>query len=135
MLVGLAGLGFMLTQIDLAKLWSQLSRAGLGVVLAALVHASVITVDAFALILCSSQRVTVRSALTFIRAGFAGHAINLATPFGNLGEITKFTLLADRLRKDEVAAALLMWNMLAFLANAVFIGVVGILAPLLLEMP
>lgn len=134
MLVGLAGLGFMLTQVDLGKLWTQMSAAGLGVALAVAVHAAVICLDALVLVMCSAQPVTLRNVLAFARAAFAGHAINLATPFGNLGEITKFTLLADRVRPDEVAAALLVWNLLAFEANAVFLGVVGFLAPQAFEM-
>lgn len=133
MIVGLAGLAFMLTQIRLTWLWQHPGRAAAAVVYSALVHLAVIICDAAVLVLCTARPLTPRTLASFTRAFLAGHGINLATPSGSLGEITKFTLLRERVAADEAAAGLLLHNLIAFEVNAAYVAIVAGLGTALLH--
>src|SRR5688572_19314558 len=67
--------------------------------------------------------------LHYVRTAMSGHAINEATPFGKLGEVTKFTMLSERLPRKRAAATLVAQNMCSFVVNC---GLIGLGAPIAL---
>src|SRR5262245_62266154 len=108
-------------QVDVADLSSSLHRVGIGLGVAAAVHALVVFLDAIALLLCSRQRFGVGLVGRTFRAQLAGHAINVTTPTGSLGELARYVLLADRIPREELAAAIVVQNVLWFETNCLFI--------------
>jgi uncharacterized membrane protein YbhN (UPF0104 family) len=61
-----------------------------------------------------------------LRASLAGHAINEATPLGKLGEVTKYTLVAEHISSQRSAAALIVQNIIMFMVNCTLM----VIAPL-----
>jgi hypothetical protein len=132
LLIGLAGLAWMLSRVGLGSLKSA-TALGVGLAGAALIHAIVLALDSCVLVLCTGQPFGARLLARAFRAYLAGHAINLTTALG-VGEATKFTLLADDVPREELAAALLVQNTLSFLVTSTLIVVVGLLAPAILPL-
>jgi len=124
----------MVIQVDVTELRADLQQVGLGLVLAGIVHAVVLLLDAVSLLLCTRQPVETRLLARTYRAQLAGHAINVTTPGGSLGEVARYLLLADRIPREELAAAILVQNVLWFETNCLFIVPVAGLAPTLLDL-
>jgi hypothetical protein len=133
LVVGLAGLVFLATRVEARLVLDGLTRLSTGIVVASVIHAVVLFFDAVVLVLCTAQPMSAPFLWRTFRAYLAGHAINIATPFG-LGEITKYTLLAEHVPKAELTAAIVVHNVLSFLVNCLLIAVVGGLAPSVLEL-
>jgi len=60
--------------------------------------------------------------LTYLRITLAGHAINEATPLGKLGEVTKFTLLGQRMPTARAASALIIDNLVGLILGSASIA-------------
>jgi hypothetical protein len=134
LLIGLVGLVVVAMQVDVDRLVAGLDQLGIGLLLAVLVHFAVIFCDSVVLALCTSRPASPGFLWFVYRAGLAGHAIGLVTPAA-VGEVTKFTLLAERMPREQTAAAVLMANLLSFELTCAFIVVATLLSGLLLELP
>ena len=133
LLVGLAGLAWMVSHVGFGTLRAELAGLGWALAGAAVIHALVLLADSIILVLCTAQPFSLRLLGRAFRAYLAGHAINLTTALAG-GEATKFTVLADDVPREELAAALLMQNLLSFLVHCLVVVSVGISAPFLLDL-
>jgi lysylphosphatidylglycerol synthase-like protein len=128
LLVGGAGLVVLVLQLDRDRLWLALRGAGWGLLAATAIHAAVLALDALILALGTAQPARPGLWLACLRAQVAGHAINLSTQTA-LGEVTKYTLLAERVSRPELAAAILLQNVLWYEASCLHIAIVAGVAP------
>lgn len=119
--IGLLLLALLVMSIGPCGLMAKLYRMGWGFLAMCVVHVGVLLADALVLALCTKTPLCLRWALSCLRASVAGHAINSATPLGQIGDLTKFTLLSETAPKEAVAAALILQNVLSFLVNSMTI--------------
>lgn len=134
LVLGLAALTVTVLHVGPETLYGGIARIGVGFVLGCCVHAGVLLCDSLVLACCTLDQVTAREALRVIRAELAGHGINTATPLGHLGEITKYSLLIDRVPGDQVTAGIVLQNLVYFGSNVVFLTIVPAVAPLVLDL-
>ncbi len=130
--VGLIGLGFFAASVGPERLFGELDRLGWTVALVAAVNGVTLLVDSAVLSVCLGAPLRLASYARILRAQVAGHAINTVTPTGNLGEVTKYTILTQTWSKQEVGAALLSANLVGLGANVVLLVLAPLAAPLML---
>jgi hypothetical protein len=118
---GVALLALLVGSIGPHELLDRLGRMGWGFAGMCAVHVGVLLCDALVLALCTKWPMSRAWVLSCFRASVAGHAINSATPMGQIGDLTKFTLLAETAPKNAVAAALILQNLLSMLVGCVAI--------------
>lgn len=123
LLIGVVAIAFLVWDTGPSTLAAGMARAGWGLVIGAVFHFCSLACDAYALKKCAGDAGLRVSYFQFLRAGIAGHAINIVTPLGTLGEITKYTLLSEHMPKERVAAAIVIDNILMFLGAATVLGV------------
>jgi uncharacterized membrane protein YbhN (UPF0104 family) len=124
--VGLGALGWLLRQVGLDTLGDSLAMVGWGFLLSASAHFLVIVLDSFTVRAAMSSAAPSISYWQVLRASLAGHAINEATPLGKLGEVTKYTLIAEHISGQRSAAALIVQNIVMFVVNCTLM----VIAPL-----
>ncbi len=114
-LAGLAGLAWLLQTQDYDALRDGFAAVGPWFAVGCAAHFTGLFLDAITLRECSNAPQAPLS--LFVRASVTGHAINEATPLGKLGEVTKFSILKERLRSEDAVAALVVQNIFMFAAN------------------
>jgi uncharacterized membrane protein YbhN (UPF0104 family) len=133
LLLGLGALGWLLHQVGLDTLAGSLAMAGWGFLLGAGAHFLAIVMDSFTLRAAMSSAAPSISYWQVLRAGLAGHAINEATPLGKLGEITKYTLIAEHISSQRSAAALIVQNIIMFVMNCALMVMASLASIALLD--
>lgn len=131
LVLGLAALAYMVRTLGVDSIRDGLSRLGWGFALSNLAYFGALVADAVTLRACAGDAGSTVPYGRFLHAGMAGHAINLATPSGRLGEITKCTVLADDMPTERAAAALVVQNFVMLVTNcAMIVGapIVAVLA-------
>jgi hypothetical protein len=132
LIVGLAALAWMIHTLGVDSIGDGLSRLGWGFALSNLAYFGALAADAFTLRACAGEVGGTVPYGRFLHAGMAGHAINLATPSGRLGEITKCTVLANDMPTERAAAALVVQNFIMLVTNCAMIVTAPIVAVLAL---
>lgn len=129
LLVGVCALAWLVWRLGPELLWAGILDIGWGFSLTCLAHANGLFLDSVILRIFAGAPGRAIPYLHFARTSFCGHAINEATPFGKLGEITKYTILTERLPPSRAAAALVAQNICSFVVNC---GLIGLGAPIAL---
>lgn len=136
LLIGLAALVWMITSIGPAAMWNGLLQVGwVGFALVILLHLGAMCLDALVLRYCAGEQdrgqdgpAQLAPYWPCLKAALVGHAINNATPFASIGEVTKFTLLADRFTSARLVAGILAQNVIVLCTNLVVFGLVPLVA-------
>jgi hypothetical protein len=126
LLVGLGALAWMVYRLGPGTLLDGMLAIGWGFALTCSAHLGALLLDSVTLRACAG-RDDVPPFLYFARASIAGHGINESTPFGKLGEITKYSLLRQKLPADRAAGALVAQNICMFVVNC---GLIALGAPI-----
>ena len=126
LLVGLGALTWMVYRLGPETLLDGILAIGFGFVLTCSAHLGALLLDAVTLRSCAGRE-RAPPYLHFARASIAGHGINESTPFGKLGEVTKYTLLREKLPRDRSAGALVAQNICMFVVNC---GLIALGAPI-----
>jgi hypothetical protein len=126
LLVGLGALTWMVYRLGPETLLDGIVAIGFGFVFTCSAHLGALLLDSVTLRACAG-RDDVPPYLHFARASIAGHGINESTPFGKLGEVTKYTLLREKLPADRAAGALVAENICMFVVNC---GLIALGAPI-----
>ena len=126
LLVGLGALTWMVYRLGPETLLDGILAIGFGFVLTCSAHLGALLLDAVTLRSCAGRE-GAPPYLHFARASIAGHGINESTPFGKLGEVTKYTLLREKLPRDRSAGALVAQNICMFVVNC---GLIALGAPI-----
>lgn len=126
LLVGLGALAWMVYRLGPDTLLDGILSIGWGFVLTCSAHLSALLLDSVTLRACAGRE-DVPPYLHFARASIAGHGINESTPFGKVGEITKYSLLRERLPAERAAGALVAENICMFVVNC---GLIALGAPI-----
>jgi hypothetical protein len=121
LVLGAIALVWMFRAIGVDVLLDGMEEIGIGFAVAVLVHFVGQASGALALQACCGPEGQRHSYWMFLRANLAGHAINEATPM-RIGEITKFTLLAESMPRSQAAAALIVHNILFIVANCILLA-------------
>ncbi len=106
-IVGLVCLVVLVVHTGPRTIGAGLAKVGYVFPLVCLAHFYGIVADAVMWWACCSRKTRIRDTL---RASLAGHAINEATPLAKLGELTKFSMLAETVPAERAAAALIVQN-------------------------
>lgn len=115
---GVIALAWLLYALGLDQMLEGLSQLGWGFALSTAAFTCGILLDGVTMRACAGP--AARKVLRyrqFARASFAGHAINQATPLGSLGEVTKVTILAERIPPTRATATLIVLNIVMFIVN------------------
>lgn len=117
LVIGLGGLVWMIHAIGPATITDGMAQVGAGFALVCGFHLLAILGDG--LTLRASTGHLARSIVypVFARASLVGHGINQATPLGKVGELTKFTMLAEHMNVERATAALIVQNLVMFVVN------------------
>src|SRR5580704_10390181 len=75
--------------------------------------------------------VKLRSALLSQRAG---RSVNAVTPSGNLGEAVKISVLTEHVSQSRAVATILLYNVVSFTVEFVFVSIAAVLAAALVPM-
>lgn len=126
LLIGLGALSWMVYRIGPGTLLDGILAIGWGFALTCTAHLGAILLDSVTLRACA-VREGAPPYLHFARTSIAGHAINEATPFGKVGEITKYSILREKLPADRAAGALVAQNICMFVVNC---GLIALGAPI-----
>jgi hypothetical protein len=90
-----------------------------GFVAVCALHAGGLACDAYTLARCAEAPY-----LACLKATFAGHGINAATPFGSLGEVSKYGLLRRHVPSQRLVAAILAQNAIRLVTQLLLIALV-----------
>lgn len=126
LVVGLGALAWMVYRLGPQTLLDGILAIGWGFVLTCSAHLSALLLDSVTLRSCAGRE-GAPPYLHFARASIAGHGINESTPFGKVGEITKYTVLREKLPADRAAGALVAENICMFVVNC---GLIALGAPI-----
>ena len=133
LIVGVVALTITVLLAGPATLWGGVTQLGAAFLLSTFVHGVGVALDGVVLAGCLVDHVDARRVGRSVRASFAGHGINTATPLGNVGEITKYQMLARDHAHEDVAAALVLQNLFFFASNVVFLTLIPIASVLVLD--
>lgn len=133
LVVGVVALTITVLLAGPATLWAGVTRLGAAFLLSCLVHGLGVALDGLVLAGCLVDHVDAKVVGKSIRASFAGHGINTATPLGNVGELTKYQMLARDHAHEDVAAALVLQNLYFFGSNVAFLTVVPLASVIVLD--
>lgn len=133
LLMGALGLAWMFHRIGVDQLWDALGQLGWGFALSSSMHLVAIALDSVTLQACVSDRVPRPAFLSTLRLSLSGHAINEATPMAKLGELAKFSLLAEITGKSGAAAALIVQNFLMFTASCTLMAIAPLIGVAVLD--
>jgi len=126
LLVGLGALAWMVYRLGPGTLLDGIFAIGWGFALTCSAHLGALLLDSVTLRACSGNE-DLPPYHHFARTSIAGHGINESTPFGKLGEITKYSLLREKLPADRAAGALVAQNICMFVVNC---GLIALGAPI-----
>jgi hypothetical protein len=133
LVVGVAALSWMVYRIGPSTLWDGLRQIGWGLAVGSALHALALALDSVTLQACvPGERPPL---LHLIKTSVTGHAINEATPFGKVGEITKWGMLEQVMAKEDAAAALVAQNMIMFVVNCALVAFVPLVVALVVDAP
>ena len=124
--VGLSALAWMVYRLGPETLLDGIFAIGWGFALTCTAHLGALLLDSVTLRACAGAK-DPPPYLHFARTSISGHGINESTPFGKLGEITKYTLLREKLPRDRAAGALVAQNICMFVVNC---GLIALGAPI-----
>jgi Lysylphosphatidylglycerol synthase TM region len=133
LVVGVAALVWMVFHVGPDTLLAGMKAVGWGFVLTCGAHLTGLMLDSVVLRACAGAPGRKVPFLHFARTSVAGHAVNEATPFGKVGEVVKYALLDERLRKADSAGALVAANIASFVVNCCLIASVAPVAVLALD--
>ena len=122
LLVGVGALTWLVWRLGPELLLEGMRDIGWGFILTCLAHQNGLVLDSVILRIFAGAPGKKVPYLHFLRTSMSGHAINEATPFGKLGEVTKFTMLCERLPRKRAAASLVAQNICSFVVNCALIG-------------
>jgi hypothetical protein len=125
LLVGLGALAWMVYRLGPDTLLDGILAIGWGFAFTCTSHLGALLLDSVTLRACAGRE-GAPPYLHFARASIAGHGINESTPFGKVGEITKYSLLRERLPAERAAGALVAQNICMFVVNC---GLIALGAP------
>lgn len=126
LLVGLGALTWMVYRLGPDTLFEGILAIGWGFLFTCSAHLGALLLDSVTLRACAGAA-DAPPYLHFARTSIAGHAINESTPFGKMGEITKYSLLRQKLPADRAAGALVAQNICMFVVNC---GLIALGAPI-----
>ena len=126
LLVGLGALAWMVYRVGPSTLADGMLSIGFGFAFTCSAHLGALLLDAVTLRACAGRE-KAPPYLHFARTSIAGHGINESTPFGKLGEITKYSLLREKLPADRAAGALVAQTICMFVVNC---GLIALGAPI-----
>lgn len=133
--LGVAALAVMVIHIGPRALADGVLRAGWGLPLACGFHLVMLVLDALMLKLLCGEAGAGIGVFAMTRVMVAAHGINLATPFSQLGEVTRYDLLRDRVPRERLVAAILRLNIVWFVVACALVAVIPPAATLILPMP
>jgi hypothetical protein len=125
--IGVSALAWLVYRIGFDRLLEGLAAIGFGFVLTCSAHLGALMLDSATLRACAGPPGLKIPFVHFARTSISGHGINESTPFGKLGEITKYTLLRERLKPARAAGALVAQNICMFVVNC---GLIALSAPI-----
>jgi hypothetical protein len=132
LVLGLVALGWTIRDIgvdDLAKYFKAIGWWWIAVVVFELVITSL---DATAIrAFMSPEGVGFRAALL---SQLAGRSVNAVTPSGNLGEAVKISVLTEHVSQSRAVATILLYNVVSFTVEFVFVSIAAVLAAALVPM-
>lgn len=131
--IGAAALAWLISRVGLDSLGDAARQIGAAFALGVGFHFLEMVFLALQLRRCAGLVGREISGLFFLRAGLAGHAINEATPMAKLGELTKYSILSERLDGERAAAALIVQNVIFLITGG--IGVALAIAVALAQLP
>lgn len=131
--VGAIVLGWTLYTVGLHELGDALLKLGWGFLLLCVAHLVALALDAETLRACAGKDYKLLPYWHVLHASLAGHAINEATPLSKLGEVTKFTLLSERVSSSRAAAALIVQNIVMFVTSCMFLVVAAVMTVIMLD--
>ncbi|HTM19936.1 MAG TPA: lysylphosphatidylglycerol synthase transmembrane domain-containing protein [Kofleriaceae bacterium] len=122
LLAGAGGLGWMIYKIGPGNLRDGMAQVGWAFAIMLLAYLASMIGSAATLRYCVGREGHRVPFAVYVRASLAGHAINEATPLGKLGEVTKFTLLTERMPQARAASALIIHNFVSFIVACAMIA-------------
>lgn len=126
LVVGAAALAWMVYRLGPGTLWSGMRAVGWGFALTCGAHLCGLLFDSVVLKTCAGAPGAKVRYLHFARTSVAGHGVSEASPFGKVGEVVKYALLDEKLKKADAAAALVAQNIASFVVNC---GLIALVAP------
>lgn len=101
-----------------------------------------IAVVVFELVITSLDATAIRAFMSPETVGFraallsqlAGRSVNAVTPSGNLGEAVKISVLTEHVSQSRAVATILLYNVVSFTAEFVFVSIAAVLAAALVPM-
>ncbi|HLU67613.1 MAG TPA: lysylphosphatidylglycerol synthase domain-containing protein [Kofleriaceae bacterium] len=132
-LVGCAALAWMVAQVGPDTLLGGLAAIGWAFALTCSAHLAALVLDSVILRVLALEAGRAVPLLHVTRASVAGHALNEATPFGKVGEVTKYAILTERLEPARAAGSLVAQNLLSFVVNCALIALGAPIAILVFE--
>jgi uncharacterized membrane protein YbhN (UPF0104 family) len=133
LLCGVLALAWLIYALGLDRLADGLTRLGWGFALSTGAFTCGILLDGVTMRACAGPRGHELPYWHFARASFAGHAINQATPLGSLGEVTKVTILSEKVPPARATATLIVLNIVMFVVNCGLIALGPVVAVLVLD--
>lgn len=122
--IGLAGLTTLVAKLGFRQIAGQILGLGWVLAVACLVQLTSLLFDSWVLRACAGPP-SPGSYWRFARAVISGHAVNILTPFSQIGEITKYDQLRTMLSSERAASALFLQNVMMFASG---FGVVSVSA-------
>jgi uncharacterized membrane protein YbhN (UPF0104 family) len=133
LICGVIALVWMVYALGVDHLVEGLGQLGWGFALSTAVFTCGILLDGVTMQACAGPAARDLRYWQFARASFAGHAINQATPLGSLGEVTKVTILSERIPASRATATLIVLNIVMFVVNCGLITVGPLVAVAFLD--
>ena len=127
-LVGCAALAWLVARLGPDRLAAGLAGVGWGFALTCGLHLTGLLFDSVVLRITAGPAGRTAPLTRYARASVTGHAINEATPLGNLGEVTKYAILVEAMPPAAAGGAVVARNILSFVVNCGLIAVGGPIA-------
>src|SRR6476646_9461437 len=132
--IALVALVLTIRDIGLVNIGHYFRRIGWWWIAVLGLEVAITSLDAFAIrsfLSPEQDKVTLRSALL---SQLAGRSVNAVTPSGNLGEAVKVSVLTEDVSQSRAVATILLYNVVSFTAEFVFVAVAAVIAAFLLPM-
>lgn len=135
LVMGVAGLCIMVHSLGMASIGAGMQKIGLAFILVVGTHAGLLARDAVTMRSCSGMRGVKPGFLALLQTCMCGHAINVVTPGGQLGELTKYGLLRRHMSREGAIATLVATNTLMTCGSLVMLALAAGLALAALDLP
>lgn len=133
LICGILALGWLVYALGVDRLVDGLTRVGWGFLLSTAAFSCGILLDGVTMQACAGSAGRALPYRHFGVASFAGHAINQATPLGSVGEVTKVTMLSERMPPTQAASTVIVLNIIMFIVNCGLIAVGPVVAVAVLQ--